>query len=190
MQSKSGSGARRRGRKATGVKLIPRGIQGTITMRAARAGNEGAPLRFTAHNSHAFLKEVLMSGHMHALVAVRDARGRNALLSTLESRGLVPVCASTLGEARSILSHERVAVIFCQSRLEDGGFEDVLAEKSMRSPGVPVVVCSPSPDSESYLDVMSRGAFDFIAFPYARKEIEWILTCALPGPSARAANVA
>lgn len=131
-----------------------------------------------------------MKNRAQALVAVPDMRGRAAVAGALETKGLDPLFASTLGEARTILKHEPIAVVFCQSRLEDGGFEDVLAENAKSTLNIPVVVCSPSDDSAVYMDVMSRGAFDFIAFPYSRHEIDWVLSCALRQPAARAAGAA
>lgn len=131
-----------------------------------------------------------MKNRSQALVAVPDVRGRTALASALETKGLDPLFASTLDEAKTILRHEAVAVVFCQQRLADGGFEDVLAENAKLTPNIPIIVCSPSDDSSLYIDVMSRGAFDFIAFPYSRHEIDWVLSCALRAPAARAAGAA
>ncbi|MGH9398078.1 MAG: response regulator [Terriglobia bacterium] len=131
-----------------------------------------------------------MTNRLQALVAVPDASVRNALANALETKGVEALFASTLGEARTILKREAVAVVFCQNRLEDGGFEDVLPENARLTPKIPIVVCSPSDDSGVYMDVMSRGAFDFIAFPYSRHEIEWVLSCALRGTAARAAGAA
>lgn len=131
-----------------------------------------------------------MTNHLHALVAVPDSRGRIALTSSLAAKGIDPIFASTVRETRNILRHEDVAVVFCGSWLGDGGFEDVLAENAKLTPSVPVVVCSPSYDSGQYMDVMSRGAFDFIAFPYSGKEIDWILNSALPRSVSRTAGAA
>lgn len=128
-----------------------------------------------------------MPKRQQALVAVSDSDGRNALASTLAVKGLEPLFASTLEEARSILKREPVVVVFCQSQLEDGGFHDMLAGDVRGASKVPVVVCSPSYDHSLYMDAMSRGAFDFVAYPYSQHEIEWILSCALPRANAAGA---
>jgi FixJ family two-component response regulator len=38
-----------------------------------------------------------------------------------------------------------------------------------------VIVCSPLYDPAVYLDVMNRGAFDFIACPSRTDDVEWIM---------------
>ncbi|MGH9403944.1 MAG: hypothetical protein ACRD2P_17830 [Terriglobia bacterium] len=119
-----------------------------------------------------------MPKRLQVLVAMSDSDGRSALASTLAARGLDAVIASTLRETRTILNHEQVAVVFCQNKLEDGAFNDLLGEDLKGK--IPVVVCSPSYEPGVYMDAMSKGAFDFIAYPYAQREIEWILSCALP----------
>lgn len=119
-----------------------------------------------------------MLKRQQVLVAMSDLDGRSALASTLAAKGLDPVLTSTLSETRTVLSHEPVAVVFCQNKLEDGAFSDLLGESAKSK--IPVVVCSPSYEPGIYMDAMSKGAFDFIAYPYAQREVEWILSCALP----------
>ena len=121
-----------------------------------------------------------MPKRQQVLVAMSDIDGRSALASTLAGKGLEPIFASTLEETRSILNREPIAVVFFQNQLEDGGFHDILGEHTGVAPTVPVVVCSPTYDHGIYMDAMSQGAFDFVAYPYAQREIEWILSCALP----------
>lgn len=126
-----------------------------------------------------------MPNRQQVVVAMSDADGRNALASALEAKGLNAVVASTLRETRNILSHERVAVLFCQNKLEDGAFSDLLGDSAKAK--IPMVVCSPSYEPGIYMDAMSKGAFDFIAAPYAQREVEWILSCALPRAAAAGA---
>ncbi|MGH9352242.1 MAG: hypothetical protein ACRD2G_08795 [Terriglobia bacterium] len=124
-----------------------------------------------------------MPKRQQVLVAMSDSNGRSALASTLAANGLNAVVTSTLEETRTILSREPVAMVFCQNTLEDGAFSDLL----ILGAKIPVVVCSPSYEPGIYLDAMSKGAFDFIAYPYAQREIEWILSCALPRAAAAGA---
>jgi DNA-binding NtrC family response regulator len=42
------------------------------------------------------------------------------------------------------------------------------------------VVASRLDDTAQYFEAMSLGAFDFIAAPYVRREVEWIVNRALP----------
>lgn len=116
---------------------------------------------------------------MKILLALSDSAGQRSLAGALESEPLDIIFTPTLRETREILAKEQVAVVFCQCELEDGSFRDILASGERVRSGVPVVVCSPYYDKDVYIDAMCRGAFDFIAYPYVKKEVEWILTSAL-----------
>ncbi len=121
----------------------------------------------------------------HVLVALSDQDGRGAIARALAGRGLEPVFASTLAEARLVLEREPVAMIFFQEKLEDGSYRDILGDNARDAARLPVIVCSPFTDDRLYMDAMCRGAFDFVAYPYSRQEVDWIVSCALP----RAATV-
>ena len=128
-----------------------------------------------------------MPNRQQALIAMPDPKGRKSVEDVLAAKGLDPLFASNLLEIRAILSRQRVAVVFCQSQLEDGGFSELLDDTAREGFRTPVVVCSPQTDSALYIDAMSRGAFDFIAYPYSRHEVEWVLECALPRAAAAGA---
>lgn len=113
------------------------------------------------------------------LVALSDLASQRSLAGALGTKGHDAVFTSTLREAREVLGKEQVAVVFCQVELEDGSFRDILASGETVRARVPVVVCSPFYDKDVYIDAMCRGAFDFIAYPYAQKEVDWILNGAL-----------
>ncbi|MGH9405237.1 MAG: hypothetical protein ACRD3D_05275 [Terriglobia bacterium] len=121
-----------------------------------------------------------MPQRLRALIAMSDSGGQSALATTVAARGLEPILAPSLREAREVLSHSRISVVFCENKLEDGEFREMLRENTKLVPNVPVVVCSSSYDHNLYMDAMTEGAFDFVAYPYAPREIEWILSCALP----------
>jgi DNA-binding NtrC family response regulator len=125
-----------------------------------------------------------MTKRQQVLVAMPDTDDRNALVSTLAAKGLDHIFASTLQETKAILNREPVAMVFCQNKLEDGGFHDLLGVSSQLSSKIPVVVCSHSYEPSLYMDAMSQGAFDFVAYPYSPSEVEWILSCALPRAAA------
>ncbi|MGH9470006.1 MAG: hypothetical protein ACRD1N_06670 [Terriglobia bacterium] len=121
------------------------------------------------------------------LVALSDLDGKKALSAALRFAGVEPVFTSTLREAKDVLGREPVAVVFCQSELEDGNFRDILDSHEARRENVPVVVCAPFYDSKLYIDAMGCGAYDFIAYPYAHKEVDWILHGALRSAAAATA---
>lgn len=113
------------------------------------------------------------------LVALADPETKTAFSRALPSSGLDPVYTSSVKEARGILARESISMVFCEDRLADGNFRDML--RVMEAKQVPVVVTSRTDDPKEYLEAMKLGAFDFIAAPYRRAEVEWILEHALHG---------
>jgi DNA-binding NtrC family response regulator len=62
-------------------------------------------------------------------------------------------------------------VVFCEDRLPDGGFREILCLVKANRPEVQVVVSSMLGDVHEYIEAMNLGAFDFIALPYRSSEI-------------------
>jgi DNA-binding NtrC family response regulator len=113
-----------------------------------------------------------------ALVAIADRENREALMQVLEMCGLEPIDCSTLGEVRALLAPEATDVLFCDTAFADGSFDDLPRAMSSGMLRIPVVVCSRFYDPAVYLDVMNRGAFDFIVYPYRTEEVRWVLDTA------------
>lgn len=114
-----------------------------------------------------------------ALVTFSDSQRRETLIRILAECGVEPVVSSTVGEAQALLSREMVALVFCETDLSDGTFYDVLRASERTKQRPPVVVCSRFYDKDAYIEAMSMGAFDFVAFPLRRDEMEWIVGNAL-----------
>ena len=128
-----------------------------------------------------------MAGRSQVLIASSDPEGRQALMSVLAQCGLEPVFSSTVREARAILAREAIRLVFCEACLADGNFRDLLGAAELTRARVPVVVASRLDDTTQYLEAMRSGAFDFIARPYRRAEVEWIISNALRKVAAAAA---
>jgi DNA-binding NtrC family response regulator len=99
------------------------------------------------------------------LVVSADSESRHALTTILNREGVDPICTSTISDCREIMAKRNVGLVFCDGRLRDGNYRDLLfARRSLRSKAC-VVVTSPDPDWNEYLDAMRLGAFDVIAAP-------------------------
>ena len=105
------------------------------------------------------------------LVTGCDAGKRTALLYMLEEYGLQPMIASNVEQTRQILERTPMHVVFCEDRLPDGGFREILCLVKANRPEVQVVVSSMLGDVHEYIEAMNLGAFDFIASPYRSSEI-------------------
>ncbi len=120
-----------------------------------------------------------MAGRAKLLVACPDPETWRSLTSVLAQHGVQPVCCSSVSAARAFLERHPVCAIFCESRLADGSFRDVLRLAALAGQPVPVVVTSRLDDPAEYLEAMELGAFDYIARPYRRADVDWILSRAL-----------
>jgi DNA-binding NtrC family response regulator len=115
-----------------------------------------------------------MSPHPQVLIAVSDPESGRALQTILSDFGLKPVVAPSLSEAQAILSKQSVPLVFCESQLPGGGFRELL---QLTAPArIPLVVAARLPETRQYLEAMSLGAFDFLAAPIRRADVEQILT--------------
>ena len=120
-----------------------------------------------------------MMSRPQVLIACSEPEGRRALTRALAECGLETVFVPTVAGARSILAQGRVSLVFCAAELTDGKFGDVLRAAQLAGHKVPVIVASRSDDTRKYLDAMRSGAFDYVATPCRRDEMERIVAHAL-----------
>jgi DNA-binding NtrC family response regulator len=112
---------------------------------------------------------------LQILVACSDPARRCALVETLAQFGLEPVIAADMSEVRAVFSQHPLHLVICEDGLPEGGFREVLRLAIAVGSEVPVVVCSSLGEMDQYVEAMELGAFDFIAPPYRRREVEFIL---------------
>lgn len=62
---------------------------------------------------------------------------------------------------------------------------DLLSELRRRTPGLPVILVSASPDASSYLDALRLGAYEYLAKPLDFAELQQVVQRAL-APAERA----
>jgi len=123
--------------------------------------------------------EADMQNRLKVLVACSDLESGRQLRECLSQCGLDPIPSSTVKEARAILSRQSIPLVICATDLADGTFRDLLRAAEIAAPQVPVVVASHGESTAEYLEAMEMGAFDFIACPCRRAELEWIVSNAL-----------
>ncbi len=113
-----------------------------------------------------------------AMLAVRDPACAERLSRILSSSGVETRSCSTVSEAIRALATDPLDIVFCQGRLPDGTFREVLRFADSHG-GVPLVVCTDFYDKKGYLESMSLGAFDYIAYPFSSGDVGWIVSNAL-----------
>jgi DNA-binding NtrC family response regulator len=125
-----------------------------------------------------------MPNRVPVLLVSSDSDNGRKLGSVLAECGLDPVLASTLEEAQSLLAKPGVLLVFCDTELADGTFRELLGPTEAAK--IPVVVVARVHETVRYLEGMRLGAFDFMAPPYRRSEVEHIVASALHRPAAAA----
>jgi len=66
-------------------------------------------------------------------------------------------------------------LLFTDVVLPDGTWADLLTEVRKTSPPVGVIVAARLVNIPLYLDVLDRGAVDFVAPPFNREEVAWVV---------------
>ena len=108
------------------------------------------------------------------VLLVSASENRDIVTSALNHWAIDPVCCSGLIEAIRVLPNLRPSLIFCEEVLDDGTYRDVLRQLS-KSAKTRLVVISPAPDrDDTYNEAIDLGAFDMIASPCRRSDVQWI----------------
>jgi two-component system response regulator AtoC len=109
------------------------------------------------------------------LIVSSELENRRALNEILRKEGHETICASRLRECQEALQTQNVSLIFCDRRLSDGNYRDVLsATRAARQP-TRVIVTSRLADWDEYLDALHNGAFDLIASPCQPTDVLWAI---------------
>jgi len=106
-----------------------------------------------------------MNDRPQILVVSPDLDHRRALTSILQKDGWSPLHASRLHECHDLLARQNVGLVFCERRLTDGTYRDLISVAQTPARRVPIVVTSRLADWDEYLEALSHGAVDLIPSP-------------------------
>jgi DNA-binding NtrC family response regulator len=106
------------------------------------------------------------------LVVSADLESRRSVSKILEALYVHVIACSSLAQTRQVLSLQRPNLIFCDERLPDGGYVDLLGWKDPDRIPPPIVILTRNGDWELYMDATRRGAFDVIRSPWCPTDIE------------------
>ena len=109
------------------------------------------------------------------LVVSSELENRRALNGILHKEGYETISASRVSECQEALQNQNVSLIFCDRRLSDGTYRDVVAATRASSPQARIVVTSRLADWDEYLDALHNGAFDLIASPCQPTDVLWAI---------------
>ena len=123
-----------------------------------------------------------MDGKMQVMIGSPDLAIWERFNGILESKDLSLVRFESIGQACDALAHDNVLLIFCENRLVDGTYEDLLtAAKSVKSQARIVVTGLDSDqfDSLGYCRARELGAFDVLRKSFGIQDLEWVVICAI-----------
>jgi DNA-binding NtrC family response regulator len=118
----------------------------------------------------------MLFGHAtNAVIISPDKKAQEALGTLLVGCGLAPIPTSTVQEAKTILDQDSISVVLSSDELPDGKISDILERTTGGPNAVLVVVFSRLADWKYYLKVVRDGAFDCLAYPPERGELERVV---------------
>jgi two-component system response regulator AtoC len=124
------------------------------------------------------------------LIVSSELENRRALNEILCKEGHETICASRVSECQEALQTQKVSLIFCDRRLSDGSYRDVIAATRAARQPVRVIVTSRLADWDEYLDALHNGAFDLISSPCQPTDVLWSIVQARREDQEHAAFVA
>jgi len=131
-----------------------------------------------------------MEANPQILIVSSELESRRALNEILRKDGHETICASRVSECQEALKTQNVSLIFCDRRLSDGNYRDVVAATHAARQHARVIVTSRLADWDEYLDALYNGAFDLIASPCHPTDVLWSIVQARREDQEHAAFVA
>jgi DNA-binding NtrC family response regulator len=113
------------------------------------------------------------------LIVSSDIENRKTLETILTEDGLDTISFSSIEETQAAMATMPISIVFCEHRLADGSFKDLVEMAKRATPVVPVVVISPAGAWEEFKEAKRFGAFEVIPCPCHRSDVEWAAIIAL-----------
>ena len=108
----------------------------------------------------------------NGLVVSSDDEVSRKLAESLGQCGLRPLFASTVVESRIVLAEHEILVVLSNECLADGTYEDIANLVLRSDTGIPLVVVSRTGEWPEYLRAVDHGAFDYLAYPPMRGDLQ------------------
>jgi DNA-binding NtrC family response regulator len=112
------------------------------------------------------------------LLIISGLENRKTLLQMLSGLSINVFNVSTIGQAQELLARKDIGVVFCEERLPDGTFRDLLHLQSAKTRITSWVVMLTTGEWAEYLDALGLGAADAVRCPLQSTDVEMALICA------------
>ncbi len=105
---------------------------------------------------------------------ISTGENRDVVTAAMSHWSIEAVPCSGVGEARSLLPSTRPSLIFCEEDLPDGTYRELLHDVSKTAKTRVVVISRDAELDTHYNEALALGAFDMIASPCRRSDVQWI----------------
>jgi len=113
-----------------------------------------------------------MADEGHCILVVDDELSMRELLEfMLEKKGYAVFSAASGKEALSIINKETYDLLLCDIRLGDMTGLDVLKASKKKYPHVTAIMISAFATTETAVEAMNQGAFDYVPKPFKNEEL-------------------
>lgn len=127
-----------------------------------------------------------MQQAVSALVVYHQSEPLRALRQQLETLSVSTAHAASCGEAAENLAGPNPPhLVFTDTTLPDGTWEEVMALAAHAPLPVNVIVVARVVNTRFYVHVIEAGAFDFVAPPFAPADLSHVVRCAADNVMAR-----
>jgi len=117
-----------------------------------------------------------MAERIHVLLVDDPKAPLTELERLLDRQGIQTTHARNCAEAAAVLSGSLATdLIFTNTTLPDGTWDEVEALAERMNPPVPVIVVSRNMDITLYLDAMERGVSDLIVPPFQDIDLNYVV---------------
>lgn len=116
---------------------------------------------------------------IQVLVISPSQENRFALQNVLVASGLAPILCCSLTESRKFLEDGDIRIVIFDDCPPDNGLQAIVEEMSKRPIPVPVIAVSRTGEWDECLAALRVGAFDYLALPPKRDEVDRVVGLAL-----------
>ncbi|MBI3485020.1 MAG: hypothetical protein HY012_07705 [Acidobacteria bacterium] len=109
------------------------------------------------------------------LVAFSDTENYPFFREVVVRFGLTSIFSANSAETQVLLARRPICLAFCEERLPQGGYREVLGQVVRSSVRIPVIVVSRTSNWNEYLKVLHDGAFDCLTCPLRLPQVEEVL---------------
>ncbi len=119
-----------------------------------------------------------MSENLFAILVHGQSGPFESLKRMLRELSVETYSVATCQEAASLIPQCKPHMVFTESTVADGTWLSVFNSAEAADAPLSVIVVGTFPDTKCYLSLMERGAFDFVAPPFEREPLSFVVRSA------------